>query len=59
MPLAEAAESFRRLLPLDMTGRQVEALIQPVGQALLAQEDGAVQRRWEEAALARTVVVLQ
>jgi hypothetical protein len=54
MPLAVAAESFRRLLPLEMTGRQVEALIQPVGEALLAQEEAAVQTRWVEAAQART-----
>jgi hypothetical protein len=54
MPLAVAAESFRRLLPLEMTGRQVEALIQPVGEALLAQEEAAVQARWAEAAQART-----
>jgi hypothetical protein len=54
MPLAEAAESFRRLLPLEMTGRQVEALIQPVGEALLAQEEAAVQTRWTEAALAHS-----
>jgi hypothetical protein len=40
MPLAVAAESFRRLLPLEMTGRQGEALIQPVGEALLAKARG-------------------
>jgi hypothetical protein len=54
MPLAVAAESFRRVLPLEMTGRQVEALIQPVGEALLAQEEAAVQARWAEAVQART-----
>lgn len=54
MPLAAAAESFRRLLPLEMTSRQVEALIQPVGEALLAQEETAVQTSWAEAALAHS-----
>jgi hypothetical protein len=53
MPLAQAAESLRRLLPLEMTGRQVEALIQPVGEALRAQEDAAVESRFTEAAQAR------
>lgn len=55
MPLEQAAESLRRLLPLGMTGRQVEALIQPVGEALLAQEEAAVEARFAEAAQARTL----
>jgi hypothetical protein len=54
MPLECAAESFRRLLPLEMTGRQVEALIQPIGEALLAQEEAIVEAHWAEAAQART-----
>jgi hypothetical protein len=58
MPLERAAESLRRLFPLEMTGRQVEALIQPVGEALLAQEEAAVEGRFAEAAQARTSVWL-
>lgn len=58
MPLAAAAESLRRLLPLEMTSRQVEALIQPVGEALLAQEEAAVQACWAEGVQARTLVPL-
>src|SRR5690348_10152125 len=54
MPLEQAAESLRRLLPLEMTGRQVEALIQPVGAALLAQEEAAVESRFADAAQAHT-----
>src|SRR5215467_4209557 len=56
MPLEQAAESLRRLLPLEMTGRQVEALIQPLGKALLAEEEAAVEARFAEAAQAHTPV---
>lgn len=52
--LEEAAESFSRLLPLQMSARQVLTLMQPVGEALAAQEDAQVQRLFQQAAQART-----
>jgi hypothetical protein len=55
-PLECAAESVRRLLPLERTGRQVEALIRPVGEALLAGEEAGVESHFAEAAQARTSV---
>lgn len=54
LTLEEAAETFSRLFPLQMSARQALNVIQPVGQALLAQEDAEVQSQWEEAAEARS-----
>ncbi len=52
--LEEAAESFSRLLPLQMSARQVLTLMQPVGEVLAAQEDAQVQRIFDQAAQARS-----
>src|SRR5437660_4532831 len=54
LTLEEAAESFRRLLPLRMSARQALNLMQPVGQALAHREDEAVQALFEEAAKSQT-----
>ena len=50
LTLEEAAESFRRLLPLRMSARQALNLMQPVGQALARREDEAVKALFEQAA---------
>src|SRR5713101_1281725 len=52
--LEEAAETFSRLLPLQMSARQALNLMQPLGEALQQQEDEQVQALWEEASQART-----
>ncbi len=54
LPLAEVALNVSRLLPLQVSARQVLALIQPVGEALRAQEDAQVAALWTEAARSRT-----
>lgn len=54
LTLEEAAETFSRLLPLQMSARQALNVIDPVGQALLEQEEQEMQQRWEEAAEARS-----
>jgi len=54
LTLEEAAETFSRLLPLQMSARQVLNLMQPLGAALLHQEDEQVRGLWEEASQART-----
>ncbi len=54
LTLEEAAESFRRLLPLRMSARQALNLMQPVGQALAHREDEAVKVLFEEAAKSQT-----
>lgn len=54
LPLAEVAANLSRLLPLQLSARQVLALIQPVGEALRAQEDAHVQALWAEAAQPQT-----
>lgn len=54
LTLEEAAETFSRLFPLQMSARQALNVIEPVGQALLAQEEDEVQKQWEEAADARS-----
>lgn len=43
-----------RLFPLQMSARQALTLIEPVGQALLEQEEREMQRQWEEAAEAHS-----
>ncbi len=55
LTLEEAAETFSRLLPLQMSARQALNLLQPLGEALQQQEDAQVQALWEEARQARTV----
>jgi hypothetical protein len=54
LTLEEAAETFSRLFPLHMSARQALNVIQPVGQALLDQEEEEMQRQWEQAAEARS-----
>lgn len=54
LTLEEAAETFSRLLPLSMSGRQVLTLLRPVGQALARREDEQVQALWQQAAQAQT-----
>jgi hypothetical protein len=53
--LEEAAETFSRLLPLQMSARQALNLLQPLGEALQEQEDAQVRALWEQASQARTV----
>src|SRR6266851_7712418 len=53
--LEEAAETFSRLLPLQMSARQALNLLQPLGEALQQQEDAQVRALWEEASQARSV----
>lgn len=55
LPLEEVAVNLSRRLPLHLSARQVLALIQPVGEALQAQEDAQVAAVWTDAAQARTV----
>lgn len=50
LTLEEAAATFSRLLPLEMSARQVLWLLMPVGEALRAQEDAQVQSLLEPAA---------
>lgn len=50
LTLREAAETFSRLFPLQVSARQALNVIQPVGQALLDQEESEIQSQWEEAA---------
>ncbi len=52
--LEEAAETFSRLLPLQMSARQALNLMQPLGKALQQQEDEQVRALWEQALQART-----
>ena len=49
LTLEEAAETFSRLLPLGMSGRQTLNLLEPVGKALAAQEDELVKVLFEQA----------
>jgi hypothetical protein len=53
--LEEAAETFSRLLPLQMSARQALNLLQPLGEALQQQEEAQVQTLWKEASQARSV----
>jgi len=50
----EAAETFRRFLPLGMSPRQALNLMKPVGKALEEKEDGAVKALFEQALKAKT-----
>ena len=46
----EAAETFSRFLPLHMTARQAQTLMEPVGKALAEKEDQVLKALFEEAA---------
>src|SRR5207245_8002487 len=48
LTLEEAAETFRRLLPLGMSARQALNLMTPVGKALAQKEDEVVKALFEE-----------
>lgn len=50
LTLEEAATTFSRLFPLQMSARQALALMQPVGEALALAEQEQVKDLWEEAA---------
>ena len=54
LTLEEAAETFRRLLPLRMSARQALNLMKPVGKALAQREDEAVKALFEEAVQSQT-----
>jgi hypothetical protein len=54
LTLEEAAESFRRLLPLGMSARQALNLMKPVGKALAEREDEGVKALFEEALKSKT-----
>jgi hypothetical protein len=54
LTLEEAAETFRRLLPLRMSARQALNLMKPVGKALAQREDEVVKALFEEALQAKT-----
>ena len=54
LTLEEAAETFRRLLPLRMSARQALNLMKPVGQALAEREDEVVKALFEEALQSKT-----
>jgi hypothetical protein len=47
--LEEAAKTFSRLLPLEMSARQALNLLEPVGQALQEQEEEQMQTLWQQA----------
>jgi hypothetical protein len=52
----EAAETFSRLLPLKMTARQAQNLMEPVGKALAEQEEKEFKALFEQAAQKHTSV---
>ncbi len=54
LTLEEAAETFRRLLPLRMSARQALNLMKPVGKALAEREDEVVKALFEEALQSKT-----
>jgi hypothetical protein len=54
LTLEEAAETFSRLIPLQMSARQALNLMQPLGEALQKREDEQVKVLWEQASQART-----
>ena len=54
LTLEEAAETFRRLLPLRMSARQALNLMKPVGKALAEREDEVVKALFEEALQSQT-----
>jgi hypothetical protein len=54
LTLEEAAETFRRLLPLRMSARQALNLMKPVGRALAQREDEVVKALFTEAVQSKT-----
>src|SRR5256714_10709036 len=52
----EAAETFSRFLPLPMTARQAQNLMEPVGKALAEQEEKVLKAFFEQAAHKNTSV---
>ena len=54
LTLEEAAETFRRLLPLRMSARQALNLMKPVGKALAEREDEVVKALFEQALQSKT-----
>jgi len=54
LTLEEAAETFRRLLPLRMSARQALNLMKPVGKALAEKEDEVVKALFEQAVQSQT-----
>jgi hypothetical protein len=54
LTLEEAAETFRRLLPLRMSARQALNLMKPVGKALAQREYEVVKALFEEAVQSKT-----
>ncbi len=54
LTLEEAAETFRRLLPLRMSARQALNLMKPVGKALAKREDEVVKALFAEAGKSKT-----
>ena len=54
LTLEEAAETFRRLLPLGMSAHQALNLMNPVGKALAQKEDEVVKALFEEALQSKT-----
>jgi hypothetical protein len=50
----EAAETFRRFLPLQMSARQALNLSRPVGKALAAKEDKEVKALFDQASQSKT-----
>ncbi len=57
LTLEEAAATFSRLFPLQMSARQALYLMQPVGEALAAAEQAQVDALWEQAAQSRTMLI--
>src|SRR5512135_2269939 len=54
LPFEEAAETFSRFLPLKMTARQAQNLMEPVGKALAEQEEKVLKALFEQAAQKQT-----
>lgn len=54
LTLEEAAATFSRLYPLQMSARQTLYLMQPVGEALASREQQQSQALWEQAAQTHT-----
>lgn len=56
MTLEEAANVFEAILPLKISARQVQSLVQPVGEALIGCEDRQKEKIFQEATNKRTSV---
>jgi hypothetical protein len=54
MTLTESVETFRDILPLPLTERQVLNVVQPVGEALCRKEEAQVTTLFEHAAHKQT-----